>query len=521
MRVIAVVGSSGGNLYNQGGNDPYGMMKEIFQQANSAGLEVGYIQFIGSSQSMDHISQDMTAKLYFLESQERLESTEEKKLTEINELAKVRDEELKQLILEGKIDGLMLMSSDPKGVNKEALGAAKQKQIPVVGTGGSSMAQVQAMGCRVIAASGTTGTTNRTRAISAIAAFAKEWGLKYRPMIGKGQASNPDQNIWKRVNFRGIMMAAMPGFIAMALTLALSKIPGFADINKVFEMLIAALPVMLATIASKQVSGLDEVGIVAGVVAGTMSMNGGIIGGLMVGILAGLLAYYIIQFCFKHKIPGTTSNIAAGGISGLLAGFMGLYFIVPLALQIGDGIKKLIDLALGYSPILAGGLAGFSIWFAIIGGVYHAAILPLVLLEMEQTGYSFLGSVDMMGLVMVCAGIQLANIIRPRNEADRITSMPNLVINLGFGTFVEAAYPYMFSSKKVFIGAVLSSTISGIAIGYLGVKGTAYVPAFMAPFMANEGKSLAFAICMLIALSLSTIFTVIANITDKKEKINV
>ena len=37
---------------------------------------------------------------------------------------------------------------------------------------------------------------------------------------------------------------------------------------------------------------------------------------------------------------------------------------------------------------------------AIIGGVYHAAILPIVLLEMESTGFSFLGAIDMTGLVM-------------------------------------------------------------------------------------------------------------------------
>lgn len=30
---IAVIGSSGGNLYNQGGSDPNAMMKEIFTQA--------------------------------------------------------------------------------------------------------------------------------------------------------------------------------------------------------------------------------------------------------------------------------------------------------------------------------------------------------------------------------------------------------------------------------------------------------------------------------------------------------
>ena len=49
MKRLAVLGSSGGNLYNQGGSDPQGMMKEIFNQANSAGIELAYIQFVGTS----------------------------------------------------------------------------------------------------------------------------------------------------------------------------------------------------------------------------------------------------------------------------------------------------------------------------------------------------------------------------------------------------------------------------------------------------------------------------------------
>ncbi|MFK4997860.1 hypothetical protein ACI2OX_11690 [Bacillus sp. N9] len=68
------------------------------------------------------------------------------------------------------------------------------------------------------------------------------------------------------------------------------------------------------------------------------------------------------------------------------------------------------------NPLIAGLIAGLLIWPAIIGGIYHAAILPIVLLEMERTGNSFLGAVDMVGLVMVSAGITLANIISPRDK---------------------------------------------------------------------------------------------------------
>ena len=205
-------------------------------------------------------------------------------------------------------------------------------------------------------------------------------------------------------------MASMPGFIAMALCLALSKIPGLAGLEDIFNTLVGFLPIVLAAIAAKQISGLDEVGIVAGIVGGALSVDGGIIGGLVVGIIAGILAYYIITLCFKYKVPGTTANIAAGGFAGLISGLAGMYLVAPAAGWVGNMIKMAIDWALNYNAILAGGIAGFAIWFAIIGGVYHAAILPIILLEMEATGYSFLGCIDLCGLIMVCAGIQLANI---------------------------------------------------------------------------------------------------------------
>jgi len=517
MKRLAIVGSSGGNLYNQGGNNPTGMMKEIFLQAESAGFEVGYIQFIGTTGSMDNISMNAKARLYTLADGKEV-ATDEASLSEINQLSADKDKELARLIRDNKIDGMMLMSCDPQGVNKAAILAAVEKEIPIAGTGGTSIAIVQSMGGRVIAASGTTGTTNRTRAISAMSAFSKEWNVKYKPVIGSAGGEVQQGSVWKRINFRGIMMASMPGFIAMALCLALSKVPGLSGLESTFDLLIGILPVIIAAIAAKQISGLDEVGIVAGIIAGSLSTNGGIIGGLASGIIAGILAYYIINLCFKYKVPGTTANIAAGGISGLAAGFVGMFLIAPVALWLGEAIKNLIDMALNYNAVLAGGVAGFAIWFAIIGGVYHAAILPIVLLEMEATGYSFLGSIDMCALVMVCAGIQLAYIIKPNNPSERVTSIPNIIINICFGTFVEAAYPYMFSNKKVFAGTIGAATISGILVGLFGVKGTAYVPAFMAPFMANEGHAAATAIVMICSLLLGCIFTILANMASKKKK---
>lgn len=515
MKKIAIVGSSGGNLYMQGGNDPQALLKEIFTQAGSAGMEVAFVEFIGASRSMDNIPQDAPARLFTLEGGS-VTAGEQKPLNRVNEDAKAQDAQLARRIAAGEIDGIVMMSSDPNGINAASLAAAAAKKLPCVGTGGTSMAAAQKLGCNVISASGTTGTTNRTRAVAFISALAKEWKLKYMPVIGKSAAGAAQEgNVWKRVNFRGIMMASLPGFIAMALVLALSKIPGLSALEDVFNTLVGAIPVIVAAIAAKQISGLDEVGIVAGIVAGLMSVDGGLLGGLAAGILAGVAAYYIAILCFKWRVPGTTANIAAGGIGGLAAGLVGMYAIAPVALWLGNGINDLIAAAIGFSPILAGAVAGLLIWPAIIGGVYHAAILPIVLLEMEATGFSFLGAIDMTGLVMVSAGITLANVVFPRQKSDASAALPGFIINMGFGTFVEAAYPYMFSSKLVFGSALIASTVSGMLVGLFDVKGTAYVPSFTAPFLANDGKGVYFAICMLVAMGIAFVLTALANRIEK------
>ena len=304
-------------------------------------------------------------------------------------------------------------------------------------------------------------------------------------------------------------MASLPGFIAMALTLILSKVPGLEYFEKIFNIMIDALPVIVATVAAKQVSGMGDVAIVAGVVTGILSVKGGLIGGIIGGIIAGILVQFLLLKCLKLNFPATTANIVAGGVAGLAAGLLIYLFIAPLAEAVGNGIRYVIDWAFSIHPVLCGGLAGLLIWPAIMGGMYHAAILPIILLEMEKTGNSFLGAIDMVGLVMVSAGIMAANILAPRRQDDRALAIPGLFINMAFGTFVEAAYPFMFSNKVVMAGAILSAGVGGVAVGYFNVRGTAYVPSIVAPTLSNN--VLGFAFCMFLSAFCAFCITAAAN----------
>lgn len=516
---IAILGSSGGNLYNIGGNNPRALISEIAAQAGSVGIEIGAVQFVAAKASMDQAKATTLASHFsWSDDLQELILIREGTLEDVNGSAGEADRRIADEIRNDRIDALVLVSCDPEGVNREAIAAAIEKKLPVAGTGGTSMAKVQAAGATVISTSGTTGSTNRTRAIGAISALCRRWKIKYSPVIGSSASlAGAEGGVWSRIKLRGIMMAALPGFIAMALLLALGRIPGLDGLGDAFSVVIGALPVVIAAIAAKQVSGMDDVGIVAGIVAGVLSTDGGIIGGLVGGILAGVLAYYLVRGTIHLKFPATTVGIVSGGLSGLIAGLIVYFLVAPVALMAGDGIRSLIEMALEFNAVLAGAIAGLLIWPAIIGGVYHAAILPIVLLEMEQVGNSFLGAVDMTGLVMVSAGITLANIIFPREKSEATLAAPGFLINVGFGTFVEAAYPFMFSNKLVFGAAILSAGISGLFVGLFGVRGTAYVPAIIAPTVSNT--PMGFLLSMLIALGSAFVLTSLANKLARKKQI--
>jgi fructose-specific phosphotransferase system IIC component len=484
-RRIAVVGSSGGNLYSHGGDDPVALVEQVRRQAAAAGMEVAAVQLVAVGTSMDGAGNDTPARLYTLTGGS-VTVTATGTLAEVNEAARALDAELARTLADGGLDALVLVSADPEGVNAAVVRAAVEAGVPAAGTGGTSIAAAQALGLRLVAASGTTGSTSTTRAVSYVAGLARHWGVRYRPVLGTAEASDDGGSPWRRISLRGIMVGSLPAFIALALLLAVGKIPGLDALGPVFDALIAGLPVVVAAVAARRVSGLGEVGLVAGAVAGVLSTEGGIVGGLVGGILAGVVVAYLLRWTLAHRFPVTTANIVAGGVSGLVGGLVVFLLLAPVTNAVGEGVKGGIEALVAFNPLLAGAVAGLVMWPAIMGGVYHAAILPLVLLEMGEKGHSFFGAVDMVSLVMVSLGITLANVVRPRTSGERALAASGAAVNFGFGTFVEASYPFLFADRKVFAVALGSSALGGLVVGATGAEATAYLPAVVAPFVATD-----------------------------------
>lgn len=175
MKNVAILGSSGGNLFNLGGAYPERLLQEIYTQLHSAGLGVSAVQFIAAEESMDVAKPTTAAAVYSLtaEEKDKPQISFQGKLSEVNDAVKSSDVAIAAQIRAGAIDGIIIMSADPDRSNKEAILAAIEKKIPIVGTGGTSMAIITSKGANVIATSGTTGTNSRTRAISFTASLCK------------------------------------------------------------------------------------------------------------------------------------------------------------------------------------------------------------------------------------------------------------------------------------------------------------------------------------------------------------
>ena len=517
-RRIAILGSSGGNLRSHGGSDPARLISDVARQVEAAGFVLEEVQFVAAAASMDGVAQSAPAALWGL-GEDGPQLLQEGPLSEINILARQNDERLAARVRAGEIDGLIVMSHDPGDTNSRTVTAAAAAEIPAAGTGGSSLAVAQQMGLRVVSASGTTGTTSSTRAVSAVSGLARHWKVSYRPRLGgssaEGNGAETDEPAWKRISIRGIMVGSIPAFIALALLLAISKIPGLGALQGAFDLMIAGLPIIVSAIAARKISGLGEVGVVAGAIAGVLAQEGGILGGLLSGILSGLLVGPILRRCVTWSFPATTANIATGALGGLLPGLLMYFVLSPLTAVLGTWISDAIAWAVAFNPIMAGALAGLAIWPAIIGGVYHSAILPLVLLEMGQKGHSFFGAVDMAALVVVSLGITLANVIRPRTSGERALAGSGSAVNFFFGTFVESSYPFMFGDRRVFAAALLAATAGGAVVGMTGAEATAYVPVFIAPFISTSAAGLALA--MLTSFAIAFTLTLFANLSALKK----
>ncbi len=494
MKRVALVGSSGGNLHRLGGNDAAQLIRSVQDQLGRAGAELVAVCFVAADASLDSIGTHSTGR-HVADRAWHPAAGGSRPLDEVNKIAQAEDQAVAELISADQIDGLILVSANPRGINKASITAAAQQKVPVVGSGGSSVAAAEAMGVRFVSASGTTGTTNHTRAIGYAAGLSHAWGTGY-------QALDLPRNLrewWRRYDPRPILVDSLPAILAIAAVVGVCRhVPG--SISE--EIVKLALPLILLIIsftAASRTSSVGQAGLLAGVIAGDLALDAGFLGALVAGLLAGTLADVLVASALRYRWPTTTANILGSGLAGLLAGAA-----TRLVLRIpGTGLDRAVERAIASSLAHAGLLVGLCLgalmWPILLKGLYHSVILPLMVIEFSAGGRSFLAAIDMITLVAVSAGIALAAIAFPRHDQDRPSACHTFTVNACFGTFVEGSFPHVKSHRGYLAVAVVAAAAGGAVVGLTRSYGVSYMPLFGLPVIGAPWLGLVVAIVVALA----------------------
>ena len=560
---VALIGSSGGGTATLDHTDCRTLLRTIHEQLQRCGgcLAVASFVVLDGGKGMDGANQaNDSATLFAVNFGDStiLECCVQKmgSLRDVNaEIQNKDDERIAREILNGNIDGLICISCHI-GLYEKTLVAAAAAKIPITGSGGTSLSHAVAKYGLMLTgnAGGSVATTSFSRAVSYTHAFAAYWGRDYRPWN--------DESVWGDIQWTSILNACLPVFWGSCLakrlvTCLLEKeldtwvhfelISSLIFVYAALEqwVLPAACAVIMVSSSSSSGKGHAERDdlplsslLMASAIASSVCRQS-VLAGLLAGWLVGQLAHPIFFHCIVNNVPATMMNLISGGGTGCLVGIT----LVPVAPVLGwctAWIRSVIAWTLTGLPnaLLGEGETAYIIGRAIVGfiwgclccygskvGLYHAYVLPIILLEMEMGEASFLGAIDELTLVLVCAGICAGNLAarklfgllkldkdRVISDAEASLCRRGLSTNLLYGDFVEVCYPFMEQSTIINVGGYIASGLSSAwlvaTIKTTIPKSLAYLPLPLSIVLAGtdwqrmmEAAFLAFAISFFAAFA--------------------
>jgi hypothetical protein len=146
---------------------------------------------------------------------------------------------------------------------------------------------------------------------------------------------------------------------------------------------------------------------------------------------------------------------------------------------------------------------------SLFHGIYHAVLLPLLVVEMEAGDWGLLGSFDLCCLVLPCAGLCAGTLLADHvrrcgvvfaDQRRRGAHQPSgwaalcqrgLWLNVAFGDFVEAAVPLLQRSKGAAAAAYVGAASSGAVLGLCRCRASAYLPLPLAIALAQPPSNAA------------------------------
>jgi len=503
---IAIIGSTGGNLYLQGGGLGKNLLNSIDCEVQKWGYRTCAILYLCADSSMDTISQ--TSPVSLVSKNLDLMEDASGELSKINQLVIKGSNEIGTAIYNGEIDALISISAEPAGANRDIFLAAKSAEIPIVASGASSVAWIKKMGCKVIYATGTTGTSSEFRSINYLTALARYWG------------DNVGQNIRRRIS-KTIKSASfsfetwtLPYFLLVVVLKGLSSL-GLSVTTEIYAALINIAPLIACLSVSLSLLSDPRLGMVVAITTGIVVsyFHGGFVGGILAGYITAILFNLILHLSAGRRMPGSAQGLLIYSVTVVL---IGLLFSV-IAETFG-GVT--VSLAMLPERIIAGNylwigfLVGVFFWPAMESGLYHRVLLPYILLEISVKGISVIGAFDVLCLVVMASGANLAALFF---RGDLKAGLANLMENILYGTNVEYVYTMSEGRKLVRYGLYLFCGIIGIFILKLGLMGVGYLPLFLLPFIVENGKNLGLA--MLLAAMLSTLYFALFGLLGGKKDV--
>jgi hypothetical protein len=507
-----VIASSGGGAATLGHTDPVALLRCLQSELQRVGGFVRHALYVSldNGGGMDSASLDGdAASLYQVDCSDDdppdgnqykpdwCRVAHRGTLREVNrECAALQRKIVAESIRSGRVRGLVMISCHVS-LFGETLEAAARARIPVTGSGGTSLSRASATYQIRLAgnAGGSVATTTYTRAVSYTHALAVSHNLPYRPWERRSNSTSAIRPSWT-----SILNACLPAFWGVCLlkfflagaallrgpraTVELLSIDAVVVVLEKWALPAACAVVMATTMAgsapstesaaSAPVPTRNVPGLIMASTVASAACTSSVASGLVAGYLVAVMSDRTLYFCIFRSVPATMTNLlTGGGVGGLVA--LTVLPVAPILRACTDGARRIILASVSAERAtyraLAGATWGVLSCYGSKVGWYHAAHLPLILVEMEAGSPSFLGAIDELSLVLVCAGICAGNLASSffargarapttLSDSDRALCLRGLRTNVWFGDFVECCYPYMESSRIVNVGGYIGSALS-------------------------------------------------------------
>ena len=502
---IAIIGSTGGNLYLQGGLLGKNLLNSIEREVERWGYNIRAVLYLCADRSMDVINDKSQVTLIT----KNLDISEgaSGELSKINQLVASGCEEIGDAIKNGEIDALISISADPAGVNQSVYQFAKHAKIPIVASGASSVAWLRKLGCKVIYATGTTGTSSEFRSINYLTALARYWGDNV-----KGQVWQRISETVKSASF-SFETWTLPYFLMIVILKGLSSY-GLPVVEDLYTALLNIAPLVACLAVSLSLLSDPRLGMATAITTGIVVsfFNAGFVGGILAGYITAVIFNTILHLSAGRRMPGSAQGILIYSVTvvsialpfSIAAEFLGALTGI---------IAMLPERIMAENLFWIGFIVGVTFWPAMESGLYHRVLLPFILLEISVKGISVMGAFDVLCLVVMAVG---ANIAALFFGGDFKQGLMSLMENIIYGTNVEYVYTMSEGRRVVRYGLYFLCGIVGIFILKLGLMGVGYLPLFILPFIVENGQKLGLAMTMVAMLS-ALYFAVCGLLMRKKD----